>query len=124
MAGETKNAKLLYLVATSRLFDRPMNAAIKGPSAAGKSELRKRVLRFFPPESVFSFTMLSERALLYFERDFPHMILSMGEAAGAEEQSLQDYLLRELMSEGVLHYPVVMKGPQGMTTTTITKNGP
>ena len=67
MAGEVKNAKLLYLTCTSRLFDRPMHAAIKGPSAAGKSEIRKRVLKFFPSDAVLSFTMLSERALLYFD---------------------------------------------------------
>ena len=101
-----------------------MHAAIKGPSAAGKSEIRKRVLKFFPSEAVLSFTMLSERALLYFERDFCHMILSMGEAAGAEEQTLQDYLLRELMSDGKLRYPVTVKTKDGLATQIIEKNGP
>ena len=124
MAGEVKNAKLLYLTCTSRLFDRPMHAAIKGTSAAGKSEIRKRVLKFFPPEAVLSFTMLSERALLYFECDFCHMVLSMGEAAGAEEQTLQDYLLRELMSDGQLRYPVTVKTKDGLATKIIEKNGP
>jgi hypothetical protein len=33
IAGETKNAKILYLAGTSRLFDRPMDLAFKGPSA-------------------------------------------------------------------------------------------
>src|SRR6476469_4779891 len=59
MAGEEANAKLLFLVATSRLFPKCMHAAIKGPSSAGKSELRKRVLEFMPPEEVVSFTTLS-----------------------------------------------------------------
>jgi hypothetical protein len=49
IAGEEKNAKLLYLVATSRLFSQCMNAAVKGPSAAGKSNIRKVGLQFFPP---------------------------------------------------------------------------
>ena len=31
VAGESKNAKLLYLIGTSRLFDKAMHAAIKGP---------------------------------------------------------------------------------------------
>ena len=97
IAGEAANARLLYLVATSRLFSRPMHACVKGPSAGGKSELRKAVLAFFPPEDVIGFTTLSERALLYFEEDFAHKIMSMGEAAGADEQHMQDYLLRELM---------------------------
>ena len=33
----------------------------------------------------------------------------MGEAAGTEQASFQDYLLRELMSEGRLRYPVPQK---------------
>ena len=37
VAGEAINGKLLYLVATSRLLDKTMNAAIKGTSAGGKS---------------------------------------------------------------------------------------
>jgi len=82
LAGETLNTKMLYLVATSRLFGKCMNAAIKGTSSGGKSEIRKQVLEFFPPEEVVSFTTLSERALLYYEDDFAHKILSMGEAAG------------------------------------------
>jgi hypothetical protein len=52
IAGEAVNGKLLYLVGTSRLFAKPMNAAIKGTSASGKSEVRKRMLSFFPPEDV------------------------------------------------------------------------
>ncbi len=35
--GECRAAKLIYLVLTSRLLDRPISAAIKGPSRAGKS---------------------------------------------------------------------------------------
>jgi hypothetical protein len=125
IAGEERNAKLLFLIGTSRLFDRCMNAAIKGPSSAGKSEIRKQVLEYFPPEDVVSFTTLSEKALLYYDGDFSHKILSMGEAAGADEQSLQDYLLRELISEGRLRYPVVQKlDGAGMVTVTVEKSGP
>jgi hypothetical protein len=40
IAGERENAQLLFLVSTSRLFRKPMHAAIKGPSSGGKSELR------------------------------------------------------------------------------------
>lgn len=125
LAGEIPNAKLLYLIGTSRLFDKTMHAAIKGTSSGGKSLLRQQVLRFFPAEDVVSFTTLSEKALLYYKDDFAHKILSMGEAAGADEQTLQDYLLRELISEGRLHYPVVQKVEgQGLVTVTIEKNGP
>ena len=115
MAGEKKNAKLLYLAATSRLLDKCINVAVKGPSSAGKSEIRKRVLSFIPPEDVISFSTVSEKALIYYEDDFPHKILSMGEAAGSEEKDMQDYLLRELMSEGKLRYIVAQRNGTTLT---------
>jgi transposase len=124
VAGETANGKLLYLVGTSRLFDKPMNAAIKGTSAGGKSEIRKRVLGFFPPEDVVTFTSLSEKALIYYDGDFAHKILSMGEATATDEQSFQDYLLRELMSEGCIRHKAPQKIGNDIITTTIEKQGP
>jgi hypothetical protein len=124
VTGEQLNMQLLYLVGTSRLFDKTMHAAVKGTSAVGKSELRKSALRFFPPESKIEFTILSEKALLYEDRGFEHKILSMGEAVSTEDSKLQDYLLRELMSEGVLHYPVVQKNGDVLRTEHIIKCGP
>jgi hypothetical protein len=124
IAGETVNGKLLYLVGTSRLFDKTMSAAIKGTSAAGKSEIRKRVLDFFPPEDVVSFTSLSEKALIYHEGDFTHKILSMGEAVETDQQNFQNYLLRELISEGCLRHNTVQKVGNEIVAITIEKHGP
>jgi hypothetical protein len=124
VAGEQTNGKLLYLIATSRLFDRTMHAAIKGTSAGGKSEMRKRILEFFPPEGVVSFTSLSEKSLIYHDGDFSHKILSMGEAAATEEQDFQDYLLRELMSEGRLRHATVQRVGNTNVAMTIEKKGP
>ena len=124
IAGETVNGKLLYLVATSRLFDKPMSAAIKGTSAGGKSEIRKRVLEFFPPEDVVTFTSLSEKSLIYYDGDFAHKILSVGEAAATDEQEFQNYLLRELISESVIRHSVVQKVGNDLQTIVIVKNGP
>src|SRR6476660_1825099 len=85
----------------------------------------KACVELFSPEHVFSFTALSERALLYVADDFQHKILSMGEAFNQEEVKFQDYLLRELMSEGVLRYHVPQKQHDGtMKTVTIEKHGP
>jgi hypothetical protein len=124
IAGEAVNGKLLYLVATSRLFDKPMNAAIKGTSAGGKSEIRKRVLQFFPPEDVITFTSLSEKSLIFHDGDFANKILSMGEATATDEQSFQDYLLRELMSEGCIRHSMAQKVGNDIRTVTIEKQGP
>jgi hypothetical protein len=124
MAGEHDNAKLLYLVATSRLFDTPMHCAIKGPSSAGKSQIRKQVLEFFPPEDIIFFTIISEKALVYEEREFSNKILSMAEATDAKSQELQDLLLRELMSEGVLNYRVAQLVQGQVRTVEVVKHGP
>jgi hypothetical protein len=124
IAGEKVNGKLLYLVGTSRVFDKTMNAAIKGTSAGGKSEIRKRVLGFFPPEDVVSFTSLSEKSLIYYDGDFTHKILSMGEATATEEQDFQDYLRRELMSEGFIRHSTVQKIGSELQAITIVKLGP
>ena len=48
----------------------------------------------------------------------------MAEAHGFQEKELQDYLLRELMSEGKLKYPVVQKVAGQLVTQVIIKNGP
>ena len=53
IAGEETLTKLLYLSATSRLLDKAMHVAVKGPSAVGKSEGRRRVLEFFPRKRSF-----------------------------------------------------------------------
>jgi hypothetical protein len=37
VAGESRIVKLLYLALTSRLLDRPVSIALKGPSSGGKS---------------------------------------------------------------------------------------
>jgi hypothetical protein len=125
VAGERNNLKLLYLICTSRLFDRPMSAVLGGPSSGGKSEIREHVLHYFPPEDVISFTLLSERSLLHMERGFEHKILSMGEMVSAEELKIQDYLLRELISSHKLRYPIAVPQKSGPPKTVIIeKDGP
>jgi hypothetical protein len=124
IAGESVTVQLAYLVGTSRLFDNPINMVFKGPSAGGKSRTCGAVLDYFPPESVVRFTALSEKALLYYAADFQNKILFMGEAAATEDAKFQNYLLRELMSEGKLRYPVPMKVEGRIETVTIEKDGP
>ena len=124
MAGEHRNAKLLYLIATSRMLEDTMHAAIKGPSSAGKSQIRKQVLSFFPPEDVISFTTMGEKALLYEEREFSHKILSMGEACDAKSLEVQNMLLRELMSEQKLVHRVPQFVHGKWVTIPIIKHGP
>jgi len=130
LAGEERAIKLLYLIVTSRLLPRQVNAAVKGPSAAGKSYTVERVLRYFPPNAYYEVTSMSEKALIYLDEPMSHRILVMYEAAGFGGQVLS-YLVRSLLSEGRIRYvtvekvgdhlqsrEIVLEGPTGLITTT------
>jgi phage/plasmid primase-like uncharacterized protein len=60
LVQETENAKLLYLTLTSRLFEHPVSAVVKGVSSGGKSFTLERVLAYFPESAFFSRTQWSE----------------------------------------------------------------
>jgi hypothetical protein len=65
VAGEERTAKLLYLALTSRLLQKPVSIAVKGPSSGGKTYLTEQVLSFFPESAYHALTAMSERALAY-----------------------------------------------------------
>jgi Toprim domain len=124
IAGEKNNAKLLYLMSTSRLFQKPMHYVLKGQSSTGKSELRKHVLKFFPPESIYKFTQMTAKALFYDRMNLKNRIFVVAELPGMETEEL-DYQLRELMSEGRIELKVTVKTKDGQfETKTITIDGP
>jgi hypothetical protein len=113
LVGEERAAKLLYLVLTSRLLDRPISAVVKAPSAAGKSYLIDTVLRFFPPSAFYTVTGMSERALVYSEEPLEHRVLVIYEAAGMASDGFAPYFLRTLLSEGHIRYESVSTEKNG-----------
>ena len=113
LAGEERAAKLVYLALTSRLLDRPISAAIKAPSAAGKSYLVDTVLRFFPESAFYTVTGMSERALVYSEEPLAHRTLVIYEAAGMASDGFAPYFLRTLLSEGHIRYETVETPKKG-----------
>ena len=58
VVGEERASKLLYLILITRLFDKPVSAAIKGPSSSGKSWLLQKVLEFFPQDSFYALSAM------------------------------------------------------------------
>ena len=128
LVGERTTAQLIYLVLTSRLLERPVSLGVKGTSSAGKSFLVETVSRFFPPDAVIAMTAMSQRALVYNDKDFAHRALVLYEVVGLREgveDDLTSYFMRSLLSEGRIVYPVTVKGKDGgYTTKTITKEGP
>jgi len=123
VAGEERVGKLLYLIVTARLLDRPVSAAVKGPSSAGKSYLVAKVLEFFPPEAAFALSAMSEKALAYSREPLAHRVLVVYEAAGLRSE-FASYLIRSLLSEGHLRYETVERTARGLVPKLIEREGP
>lgn len=123
LAGEVRVAKLLYLVLTSRFLPRPVSAAVKGPSSAGKSHAIEKVLDFFPADAYYALSAMSERALAYSEEPLRHRIMIIYEAAGLTGD-FASYLMRSLLSEGRVRYETVEKTGAGLRPRLIEREGP
>ena len=123
LVGEDRNAKLLFVALTTRLFDRPVSVAVKGPSSGGKSYTVEVVLRFFPANACWERTAISDRALAYSDEDFRHRYLVIYEAAGMASD-ITSYLIRSLLSEGRIRYELVEKTKDGIKPRLIEKEGP
>jgi hypothetical protein len=130
VVGEDRNAKVVYLLLTSRLLDEPVSAAIKGASASGKSKTVQTTLKFFPKSSYVEMTAMSERALVYMKEDFAHRTLVLFEAVALREGrekaegNLTAYFVRSLLSEGRISYQATQKDKGTYVAKTIEKNGP
>jgi hypothetical protein len=123
VVGETRATKLLYLAVTSRVLNRPISIAVKGPSSSGKSYTTESVLKFFPPDAYYALTAMSERALAYSNEPLKHRMLVLFEAAGMAGE-MASYLIRSLLSEGQVRYETVEKTGSGMQPRLIEREGP
>jgi hypothetical protein len=123
LVGERRAAKLIYLAVTSRLLDRPVSVAVKGPSSGGKSFVVETTLKFFPPVAFYSLTAMSDRALAYSNEPLQHRHLVIYEAAGMASD-FATYLIRSLLSEGCLRYETVEKTKDGLVPRLIKREGP
>lgn len=123
LVGEARAVKLLYLAVVSRLLDRPVSVAVKGPSSGGKSYAVERVLALFPPDAFYALSAMSEHALAYSDELLVHRILVIYEAAGMAGD-FASYLMRSLLSEGCVRYETVEKTKDGLRARLIERAGP
>jgi hypothetical protein len=129
IVGEQRTTKVVYLALTSRVLDRPISIAVKGPTSAGKSKIVEETLKFFPESAYIALSAMSERSLVYDDEPISHRMLVLFEAAGLSSE-FGNYLMRSLLSEGRLKYKTVIdgkgvtferEGPTGLiVTTTLT----
>lgn len=121
--GEERASRLIYLALVSRLFKDPVSLAIKGPSSGGKSHTAQQALNFFPPESYYAMSSMSERALAYLNEPLSHRFLVIYEAAGMNGEYA--YLIRTLLSEGCfIHRTLVQTKDEGWQTRELRVEGP
>jgi hypothetical protein len=123
VVGERTNGELRFLALASRLLEKIVSVAVKGPSSSGKSYLVNLVMSFFPESAFCRFTAMSEKTLLYTEEPLSHRHIILSEAAGLSGD-FQEYVIRTLLSEGTLEYEFVEKTSEGLRPRRITKEGP
>jgi hypothetical protein len=123
LVGEHRAAKLVYLVLSSRVLERPICAAVKGPPSTGKNRVVEDVLKFFPEPAFYRLTSMSQRALAYGTEPLQHRTLVLEEASGLPE-GIGAYLIRSLISEGRIRYETVESTPYGLRSVVIDREGP
>lgn len=108
--GEDFNKKLLYLVGTSRLLDKPVSAIIRSGSGAGKSALMEQVLSLMPNEDVLFFSRITPQSLFYMGKEaLDRKVLAIDEREGSQAA---DYSIRTLQTRGKLTLASSTKDPQ------------
>ena len=123
VVGEQDVVRLCYLAMTSRVLERPVSLAVKGPSSGGKSHVTGQVLRFFPDSAYYALTAMSEKALIYSEEDLRHRFLVLYEAESLKGD-MASYLIRSLLSEGRIRYETVISSNTGLSPQMIEREGP
>ena len=95
LVGEGQNALGIFIVGTSRFFDKPLSAIIKGGSSGGKNCLVKTVMKFFPADAIVAGSSISAHAIDYAGPNrLAHKIVYIDEQTGLTHP------LRQLISEG------------------------
>ncbi len=124
-AGETAPVELLYVEFGSRLLERPVNMGVEGTSSVGKTYAVERAAAFHPPEAIHNLTGMSERAILYSDRETRHVYIVIGEAAALHKDGVGASVIRSLAWGNRLVYDTVEKGDDGkLVARVIEKPGP
>lgn len=106
--GEEATKRLAYLVATSRLLDRPLSAILMAPPGAGKSDLLDKLTLLLPAEAVEFLSRVTPSALYYAGPDaLRRKVVVVDEQAGASDA---DYAIRTLQTKGLLRLAVSVGG--------------
>jgi hypothetical protein len=114
---ERRNALATYIIATSRLREKPLNEIIKGTSSSGKNHLAKTVLKFLPDGEVVSGSNMTAHAVDYAGTNrLAHKVIYIDEQVG------RNHPLRQLISEGrQIRWSTQMEGGRRVMKEHVTK---
>ena len=127
VTGETELAKIIYLVGTSRLLDRPLAAIVRGHTSAGKSYIINTVAKLFPPEMVIHAHRITPQALVHLPRgSLVRRFVVAGERSLRRDSDAVEATraLREMLGDGFLSKLITVKHKDGHTTQRIYQPGP
>ena len=123
-AGDVRPALLAYLAMTSRLQERPINAAFVAPSAAGKNRAVNAAKELMPADAIHEISASAERALIYDEVDLEHKVVIFAEADSIPEDGPAASAIRSLVTDNEMGYDTVEKVDGRFQTRHIRKPGP
>lgn len=131
--GDTLAPRLVYLaccstlleVGRTELVERLVSVKVDGPTAAGKNYAIDAALDFLPEEFPMVMSAMSERALIYDTSPLERRALYFPEGAALRDDGLGAVILRTLLSENRIRYPVVITTDGGVPETVVVeRDGP
>ena len=131
--GDTTCPLIVYLAATTRLLPvrrgaMPAHALVLGSSSAGKNAALDAGLGSIPPEAIVRIDAGSPRVLIYDDRPLEHRVVVFAEADSlpAGEGNPAASAIRNLATDGHLHYDVTVRDPETgrFTIQRIDRTGP
>ncbi len=126
-AGDRKPVLLTYVAITSRLLDKPINAHIIAPSAAGKNYTLNTALALVPNDAVLTMTASTPKALIYSDIDLKHKTVVLAECDSILKlEGNAATLIRSIIEDARTDYDTVEKDPETGRNVTrrVTKDGP
>jgi hypothetical protein len=133
VVGELELITLIYIAATSRVLEQPINVVVKGASSGGKSYVISHVLELIGPDFVNKLTSGSALSLFYGTRSIAHTVIFLAEAGqlNTEKQGDRDstyaYIVRELISSARIAHETSVEdsdSPSGRRVEKIVREGP
>lgn len=127
VVGEEQLALTTYVIATSRLLDKPLSGIVQGPTSTGKSYVPFTAMQLFPREAVLVATDITTNALYYAPPgSLMHVFVLAGERPRIESEENADArkALREIVASGELSKLVTVKGKDGHSARLVYQPGP